>query len=866
MAQYQAIKSQYPDAILFFHIGDFYETFGSDAETVSRELDIVLTSRSRDSSGQRVPLAGVPCHAAEGYIARLIARGFRVAVCDQVEDPKAARGIVKREVVRVITPGMVMDEALLSSGGACYLMGLAPGKKGKDAGLAFLDVSTGEFIAAACRLDDGGPGLLTEVARYRPAECLLPDDISPEIPELLGRQGLVITRRPAILFDEEEGRSALCAHFRVAGLEGFGIVEHPAAIRAAAAALRYARDLQKSELPQVTRLRFSHPGELCVLDAISLRNLEVLEGIRGGSEKGTLLSILDRTATPMGGRLLKQWLSAPLRTVEAINSRLDAVEYLVSHAAVRMEAVQALRRVSDIGRIAGRIAYGSAGPRDLASLRRSLEAVPAIRALFSAGGQHDPPAAVREACAQLADLSWAADLIARALVDEPPALPRNGGMIRDGYDAELDAIREVTTGGKDWILALQQQERERTGIKSLKVGYNSVFGYYIEVTKANLALAPPEYQRKQTTSTAERFTIPPLKEKEALIAKAEERLLTLEQEIYRGILERLGEAVPLLQATAEGIATLDVFSSLAQAAEANRYSRPVVDDSCTLLIREGRHPVVEQAVPGKFVPNDASVSCSGDQVLIITGANMAGKSTYMRAVALSVIMAQAGSFVPADYARIGVADRIFTRVGAFDDLASGQSTFLVEMLELANILNHVTERSLVVLDEIGRGTSTLDGFCIARAVLEYLHGKGPRGPRTLFATHFHELVEAEADLPRVRNFHFAVRDTGDQVVFLRKIIPGATDRSYGIHVAALAGIPRRVTDRARALLEEVSRHEGGNGVKVKRFTQMLLVDAPPPPRDPVSEELAQMDLDEMTPLSALTRLYELQRKAREQRD
>ncbi len=862
MAQYEAIKSQYPDSILFFHIGDFYETFGPDAETVSRELDIVLTSRSRDGSGNRIPLAGVPCHAVEGYIGRLVEKGYRVAIADQVEDPKASKGIVKREVVKVITPGMIMDEGLLPADGARYMMTYAREPGSHQAGLAFLDISTGEFFATTFREEEALQSVLSEIARYHPAECLIPEDAPPELSAMLARIDLIVTRRPAAFFDLDKGRKALLSRFKVASLEGYGLEDSPAAIRAAGAALSYAMGTQKSELPQVTRISTRHPGDSCLLDAITLRNLEITAGIRGKSGESTLLSTLDRTGTPMGSRLLRNWLSSPLLSVPAIGRRLDSVEFFARQPAIRMEVTKILHRCADIERIAGRIAFGNAAPRDLRSLHRTIPAIRTAKAIVP-GGNGAIPEAIREACDELRDLSQVAGLIERALVEEPPATIKNGGVIRAGFHPELDDLRNLSTSGKDWILALQAKERERSGIKSLKVGYNSVFGYYIEVTKPNLHLVPPEYQRKQTTSTAERFTIPELKEKEAMIASAEGRLISLEQEIYRGLIEDLRESVPDLQSTAGGVAVLDVFCSFAEVAESRRYCRPVVDDSCEILVREGRHPVVEEAMGGRFVPNDVGLSCGADQILIITGANMAGKSTYMRSAALAVIMAQAGSFVPADYARIGVVDRIFTRVGAFDDLASGQSTFMVEMLELANILNHVTEKSLVILDEIGRGTSTLDGFCIARAVLEFLHGKGKAGARTLFATHFHDLVQIEAELGRVRNYHFAVKDSGNEVVFLRKIIPGATDKSYGIHVASLAGIPRQVTDRARVLLDDLSARGSGRGEKVKCYTQMLLVDTPEQESvaDPVLEELKHLELDDMTPLSALSRLYELQRKA-----
>lgn len=867
MAQYLEIKSRYPDALLLFHIGDFYETFGPDAETVSRELDIVLTSRSRDREGNRIPLAGVPCHAVNGYIAKLIEKGYRVAVCDQVEDPKVARGIVKREVVRVVTPGTVMDEMLLPSPAAKYLLAIHTERKGGHFGASFLDITTGEFFALILPREQNFSTLQDQIARFSTAECLLADDAPPDLIEFLTAHDLVVTRVDGGFFSHERTHDALARHFHVASLDGFGLEQLPAAMQAAGAALLYAQETQRSDLPQITTISVHHIQETCLLDAVTLRNLEVVRGIRDKDHGKTLLSVMDRTATPMGSRLMRQWLSEPLVLVDSINARLDAVEYFLTGAALRMELVRILHNCADISRIAGRIAFGNAGPRDLRSLEQSLANIPRIRGILEDNSSERLPEFIRNACGMLCDLSYVRETINAAIVDDPPAAVRNGGVIRDGFSAELDSFRGISTSGREWILELQQRERERTGIKSLKVAYNSVFGYYIEVTRPNLALVPPEYQRKQTTSTGERFTIAELKEKEAVISTADERQLSLEQDVYRQLLERLNEAVSDLQSAARGIALLDVVTALAGVAEAGHYCRPIVDDSANLLIREGRHPVVEEGLQGSFVPNDLDLSSEKDQILIITGANMAGKSTYMRAAALIVIMAQAGSFVPAEYARIGIVDRIFTRVGAFDDLSSGQSTFLVEMLELANILNNVSNKSLVILDEIGRGTSTLDGLCIARAVLEYLHGKRSGGPRTLFATHFHELVTIEGELSRVKNFHFAVKDTGKEVVFLRKIIPGATDKSYGIHVAALAGIPRSVTERAGKLLEEAGKipNRSKGGSRVTRYTQLLLPDVADHehPSHPVLETLKNMNLDDMTPLSALSLLYDLQKKSRD---
>jgi len=862
MEQYRTAKMQYPDCILFFQIGDFYETFESDAETVARELDIVLTSRSKDKDGNSIPLAGVPRHAADGYIARLVSKGYRVAISDQVEDARNAKGVVRREVVRVITPGTVIDEQYLSTGYAHYLMSLFPGEKPRVWGMAFLDISTGEFFVTSCARGGGEGDLVSDIFRYNPAECLVPENLPDTIIDILEEKGVLVTRYPLEAFDPSGSSDLLCRHFGVTSLEGYGITAIPPAISAAGAVLRYAKDTQRSSLAHILGVYVKNSGEYCTLDATTLRNLEILSGIRGRRDDATLFSTLDRTATPMGSRLLRSCLCAPLTSVDVINRRLDAVDFFFAESGIRTEITSILKKCADFERIAGRIAFGNAGPRDLVTLSQSLERVPVVLSTLSGSGGGDLPDLISRACNRCGNLEWMRSLVGRSIIDDPPATVRNGGVIRQGYSAELDELCLLSSSGKDWITELQKKERERTGIRSLKVGYNSVFGYYIEVTKPNLGLVPGEYERKQTTSTGERFTIPELKEKESVIKSADEKLLSLEQSVYQDILSQLAAGVGDLQEMAAGIAEIDLFASLAEVAAAYNYVRPVVDDSGEILIREGRHPVVERQMGGAYVPNDTHLSVKDDQILIITGANMAGKSTYMRGVALITIMAQAGCFVPAAYAGIGVADRVFTRVGAFDDLASGQSTFMVEMLEMANILNNVTGRSLVILDEIGRGTSTLDGFCIARSVLDFLHGKGA-GPRTLFATHFHELVSAEADLKRVRNFHFAVRDTGDDVIFLRKLIPGATDKSYGIHVASLAGVPKRVVSRARELLEELVRNDPGTGGNVKRYTQMLLVDGGMKGPDPLAERIKEIDPDSLTPRQALSLVYELKKQVKD---
>ena len=859
MRQYQELKAKHKDTILFFRIGDFYETFNSDAELIARELDIVLTSRSK-SGDNRIPLAGVPYHAADGYIAKLVGKGYRVAVCEQVGDPGTAKGIVKREISRIITPGTVIDSSMLPSAAAAYLMALCPDAKGQAWGIALLDITTGEFFVSVVGHDRNLQNLFSEIARYRPAECIVPSTIPDDLVRNCTGRGVVVSRFRDEAFSPERARKALMSQFHVASLAGYGCEDDPAAIGAAGAALLYAQETQASPLAHISSLATRASAQSMMLDAVTLRNLEVKESIRGGTKGATLFSSLDQTKTPMGSRLLDRHLTRPLVDPGRINARLDAVDYFATRTAVRLSVRTGLSKFADIERIAARVSYGNAGPRDLLALADSLAVLPALKRSVSPDEGKDLPAILDEALRDMRDLPDTIALIRRAIVDEPPAMARNGGVIRRGFSKDLDAIHTVLHSGKDWIVQLQEQERTKTGIRSLKIGYNRIFGYYIDVSKPNLALVPPRYERKQTTATGERYTLPELREKEALITNADEKVLALERELYAGIIETLRAVVPDVQAIASGIAALDVAATLAEVACSRNYVRPQMNTGDALVIRDGRHPVVEQGVAGGFVPNDVDLSGSGNQILIITGANMAGKSTYMRAAALICIMAQAGSFVPARHAGIGIIDRIFTRVGAFDDLSSGQSTFFVEMLELANILNNFTEKSLVILDEIGRGTSTIDGCSLARAVLEYLHGKGAAGPRTLFATHFHELITMEETLRRVKNFHFAVKETSSEVVFLRKLIPGATDKSYGIHVARLAGIPKKVTDRADVLLsEDILRGVPGSG-KPQRYTQILLVDegeSGRPADHPALRALASLNPDEMTPLEALAKIAEL---------
>ncbi|MBR1368183.1 DNA mismatch repair protein MutS [Methanocalculus chunghsingensis] len=862
MKQFWDMKNQYPDCILLVRMGDFYETFYEDAVTCARELDIVLTTRSKDPEGNPIALAGVPYHAAETYIPRLVRKGYRVAICEQVEDPKKAKGVVKRDVVRVVTPGCAIDPMIIDAPESRYLMAILPDRKNESFGIACLELSTGEFFVRMIQKGEGRMGIASLIEASRPAECLIPERTDPAVTSLIASLGVVITERSPAEFDPADSDTILCRQFGVASLEGFGLREMPLAVGAAGAAFSYATRTQKTALPHLSEIRVMQPSEGMILDAVTQRNLEITRTERGEKSRSTLLGTLDLTKSPMGRRRLSMEITAPLTSISAINERLDLVEWFIHHPLIRSDIEDLLSECSDIERIAGRIAYGNASPRDLLSLAGSLSSLVRIRTCLSG----EVPPLMDKLSRDIGQFGDIIALIESAIADDPPLLIRNGGVIREGYDPTLDELRKTAGSGREWILTLQQSERERTGIKSLKIAYNQVFGYYIEVTKPNLTKVPPEYERKQTTATGERFTLPELREYERTIATADERALLREAELYIHLIEELRPMVPAFQKAARATGMIDLLLSFALVAERQGYTRPGLTGGGSIRIRGGRHPVVESTVTGGYVPNDTDLDTVGDQILILTGANMAGKSTYMRSVALICIMAQTGSFVPADAAEIGVIDRIFTRVGASDDLAGGQSTFMVEMVELASILRNATERSLILLDEIGRGTSTVDGYSIARSVLEYLHGKRPSGPKTLFATHFHRLVEVEGELSRVRNYHFAVRETEKEITFLRKLIPGATDRSYGIHVARIAGVPEKVLIRADSILKEVLEEEergGTEGRRRPRYTQLLISDLSQekPPESPVLAELRQIDIDRLSPIEALNILSDLKKRA-----
>ncbi|MDO9099029.1 MAG: DNA mismatch repair protein MutS [Candidatus Methanoperedens sp.] len=858
MRQYYEAKEKHKDALIFFRMGDFYESFGDDAKVIAKELDITLTSRGRDKDGEDMPLAGIPYHAIDSYLPRLIKKGYKVAICEQLEDPKTAKGIVKRGVVRVITPGTVIDSSLITDQTNNYLMAISG--DGSEFGVSFLEVSTGEFMTTQFKDNNSYDRIISEAARIKPAECIVPPLFfeNKKLTARLKDLGIVLNKFDEDAFDPKSARDRLLSHFGVMTLEGMGFEKPGFAIASAGAALEYAQKTQMRDLKHIQAVRTYFENEFMVLDSITLRNLELIQGVRGETT-GSLLSVINHTKTPMGGRLLRKWLLLPLISVNKITERLDAVDESVKKTMLRYELRQQFSIIRDIERLIGRSVYGNSNARDLVALKVSLTAVPEI--VKSLKESDVKSGLLSGLMAQLGDYSDIVSLLERAIVNEPPVSVREGGMIKEGYNEKLDELKNLSLHGKDWIAQMQQKERERTGIKSLKIGYNSVFGYYIEVTKANLSQVPQDYIRKQTTANGERFYTPELKEKEVMILSADEKRMALEYELFTGINSVVAGKAKELQATAQAIGELDVIANFAEAAVNNRYVRPEVNDSCNILIRDGRHPVVEHTIPGGFVPNDTSIDCQENQFLLITGPNMAGKSTYMRQTALIVIMAQLGCFVPASYASVGLVDRIFTRVGAFDDLASGQSTFMIEMVELANILNNATQKSLILLDEIGRGTSTYDGFSIAKAVVEFIHNKDRVGVRSLFATHYHQLTAITESLRRVKNFHIAVKEEGNDLVFLRKIIPGATDKSYGIHVARLAGVPLKVTQRAKEILKEVENGSAIRGKDSARYTQLMLFEPEAPKESPVIEELKSLNVDAMTPLEALNALAGLKRKA-----
>jgi len=941
--QYLQIKRQNPDAVLFFRMGDFYEMFDDDAEIVARELEIALTRRDF-GRGEKSPMAGIPHHAADGYIARLIGKGYRVAVCEQTSDPALSKGLVDREVVRIVTPGTVIDPTMLAAKRNNFLASVVVGRE--SVGIAYVDITTGEFAVTQFSTPEPELALQQEMARVAPAEVLVEsrhshlgsrkrrwlaevmaeksvtkvgangnpnadvdetlaaarsaqdstdangngnwggsgssrqhagvdvayldedeDDTAPLV-KLLSSVAGHVTPYDARYFSEDDARHRLLTHFEVASLEGFGCAHLPLAVRAAGAVLAYVQETQKGLLRQLISLETYYTHEYMTLDPHTRRNLELFESGRSGGVKGSLLWVLDKTRTPMGGRLLRRWIGQPLLDIATLQHRQQVIGELQADTLAQARLAEGLKRAGDIERLANRVRQRIASPRDLVALASGLRAAAEVRASLSSStgdeglGEHMPNLA--RLLHRLADNEETIGLIERAIVEEPPLSASDGGVMRPGYSEELDKVKDASQNGQRWIAEMEQRERRRSGINNLKVGYTKVFGYFIEITNSNLGRVPPEYIRKQTLTNGERFITPDLKEHETLVLNAQEHSSKLESELFAQLRADIAvHASERILNTAHALAEIDVYLSLANVAAQHNYCRPQLNEGDSIHIVAGRHPVIEQSqAETPFIPNDVQLSNAAAQILIITGPNMAGKSTYLRQVALIVLLAQIGSYVPAEAATIGAVDRIFTRIGAQDDLATGQSTFMVEMVETANILHHATPRSLVILDEIGRGTSTYDGLSIARAVVEYLHNNKRCGARTLFATHYHELVEVAKSLPRVQCLNVAVTEEDGRVVFLHKIVPGGADKSYGVHVAQLAGIPRPVIHRAEEILAEL---EQKGDAKTRRKTmrdmlsptvmQMTLFSSEP---HPLVEEIKQLRIDELTPIEAIGKLYELQ--------
>jgi DNA mismatch repair protein MutS len=862
MQQYREIKSRHPQTILFFRMGDFYEMFEDDAKLAARELGLTLTSRNNGGAVE-VPLAGVPVKAATEYLRRLIAAGHRVAICEQVEDPRLAKGLVRREVVETLSPGAILADDWLERNRNNFLVALAPHTSG--VGLAALDLSTGEFA-----LEVVAPAEVpAALARYEAPELVLPAGVDVLALTALpadALRALSVAEREAWEFDPELAREDLVRSFGLATLDGLGVEAGDApALGAAGALLRYARELKPGGLPHLGHPRLLRRGDVLPLDEMTRRNLELVEPLRAGAPGTTLLETIDRTLTPMGARLLRRWLLAPLVDPAAINARLDAVSVMAGDARGRDRLREALDGVRDLERLASRAAMGRATPRELGHLRDSLLKLPDVGTALDGIAGRDRAAALETAAEDLDPLADIAAELSRALVDSPPAQAADGDAIRPGYDAELDLVRQARDGGKQYIASLQARERERTGIASLKVGYNRVFGYYIEVTRSNLAQVPADYERRQTLTGAERFITPELKDYESKVLTAEERMVTRETELVDSLRRRVGEAVARVQRTAAALARLDVWAGLADLAERERYCRPEVSAGFALALDDCRHPVVERMMPREaFIPNDVRLDEAG-RVMLLTGPNMAGKSTVLRQVGLAVILAQIGSFVPARKASIGVVDRLFTRVGASDNLVRGQSTFMVEMSETSAILHGATARSLVLLDEIGRGTSTYDGVAIAWAVSECLHNQ--IGCKTIFATHYHELTQLTESLAHARNFNVAVREAGEEIVFLHRLEPGGADRSYGIHVGQLAGLPAPVVARAWQVLQllEEEHHVAGRPVPPLPDASQLGLFAGERGPHPLLDELSKIDVNTLSPLEALSRLAAMQRRLMEGR-
>jgi DNA mismatch repair protein MutS len=864
MEQYFRVKSQYPDAILFFRLGDFYEMFYEDAKIGSRVLEIALTSR------QKIPMCGVPYHAVDSYLAKMLRRGYKVAICEQVEDPKSAKGVVKREVIKVLTPGTAVEVDPESQKESVFVAAVV--LTGDGWGLAVADLASGEMKITQGSAAEA-KSLSDELFKTAPKEIVFPAGDEDRLAAAVARSDLKGWLRSPVepwAFDFSQARHDLQDHFRVKTLAGFGVEDKPLAVSAGGGLLFYLKRVRRDSLALIHRLSYLQSGDHLVLDPATIRNLELVRNLRDGRVDASLLGIVDETLTPMGGRLLRGRLLAPLVDPPSINRRLDAVAELLKDAIGRQEIRESLKGILDLERLTGRISLAAAHPRDLIALKKSLQPLPGIRALIEPF-RASPLEGIRNAWDDGADI---AALVDKAILDEPAFLLTEGGLIKDGWNAELDDLRAVSRSGKAFISRLEKRERERTGISSLKVRFNKVFGYYIEITKPNLPQVPADYERKQTLVGSERFLTPELKEYEDKVLHAEERIGELEHRLFAEVRERVARETARLHRIAAAVAELDVFAGLAETAARRNYLRPEVNDSDAVAIKDGRHPVIEAMTGEAFIPNDAHLDRDADQILVITGPNMGGKSTYLRQVALIVLLAQTGSFVPAASASIGVVDRIFTRIGAMDFLSVGQSTFMVEMLETANILNNATPRSLILLDEIGRGTSTFDGLSIAWAVAEFLHEREDVRAKTLFATHYHELTDLARTHSRIKNAHLAVREWKDEVVFLRQILPGPSDQSYGIHVAKLAGIPLEVVARAREILFNLEKQEldetgqprlAYRSPKARDRNQRLLFaqDREREVLREIRDELADFDPASLTPLEALNILSRLAGKLRQ---
>ena len=860
MQRYLETKEQYKDCILFYRLGDFYEMFFDDAIIASRELEITLTGKDCGQA-ERAPMAGVPHHAAEVYASKLIEKGYKVAICEQLEDPKTAKGIVKRGVIRILTPGTIVESNLLEEKKNNYIMSICKG--GIYFGISVCDISTGEFYSCEIKDENNFALLLDEIARFSPSEIIANSmmfECQEEIDKIRERFQIYMSRFNDKFFSEDVGNLQLDYNIVENKKEVANLEEKTLAVKSINALLEYLNETQMTSLEHINTIMMYSLSRYMSLDINARRNLEITEKMRDKSKKGTLLWVLDKTSTSMGGRLLRRWLNDPLLDVSEIQERLEAVKELKENMMLRGDVTENLRKVYDIERLAGKMTYGNANARDMITLKNSLEKLPAVKQVVSQCTSKK----LKELYENLDELQDIYELIDKSIVEDPPMTVKDGGIIKMGYDEEIDKLKTATTEGKNWIIKLEAEEKEKTGIKTLKVGYNKVFGYYIEVSKSFIPQVPDRFIRKQTLTNGERYITEELKNLENQILGAEEKVVNLEYNEFVKIRDEIAQNIKRLQKTANMISTLDVLASFAQVAEDMNYCMPVVKNDGQIHIKDGRHPVIEKMIgSGNFVPNDTNLDKEENRLAIITGPNMAGKSTYMRQVALICLMAQVGSFVPATEAEIGVVDKIFTRVGASDDLSMGQSTFMVEMMEVATILKEATENSLVILDEIGRGTSTYDGLSIAWAVAEYIADKNKCGAKTLFATHYHELIELAEKIEGVKNYSIAVKEKGEDIIFLRKIVDGGTDESYGIHVARLAGVPKVVTNRANEILKSLERKSMLSGKKQEKENKKVVegqFDMFNFKLAEIAHELDKVNLNELTPIDALNTLVRIKEK------